>query len=90
MAEPDDVFDKYDMFDPDDLERQEQAMAREGEVMDNDLVKYLERKQRAYKSVFSTGHTNQEDLDIVLNDLQWFCRMQASTFNPKDGPHRCR
>lgn len=64
----------------------EQANKAEAEK-DNEIVAYLDRRALAYRRVFTPGTSDQEDIDIVLNDLMYFCKFRVSTFNVEDGAH---
>lgn len=87
MAEPVDFIDTFDAFDPAQLEMAE-AKAKETTNVTDDVVKdYLARRKKAYSAVFSKGHTEQDDIDFVLNDLARFCRAFAPKFDVRDGEH---
>lgn len=78
---------EVDEFDPADLDR----AAEEFEDLNKDeneaVRNALERRRLAYRKVFTPGPRDQGDIDIVLQDLAWFCRAFAPTFNKNDGPH---
>ena len=84
--EPSDFVDS-DMFDPEVIEEYEKSVDRAVTLPEAQVQDYLDRRRRAYASVFAKGHTDQEDIDIVLNDLAFFCRAFSPTFNPNDGDH---
>lgn len=85
MSEPD--FIDFDDFDPADVERKE-AEAKKVDTASADEVRaLLEQRKRYYGEVFSVGHTSQEALDFVYNDLGRFCRAHSATFDLNDGPH---
>lgn len=86
MSEPTDFID-FDDFDPDDVERREAALKKSDAVADQQVRDVLELRKRYYGEVFSKGHTSQEAIDFVLNDLGWFCRAHSSTYSPNDGPN---
>ncbi len=76
-----------DMFDPADLDK---AMAKFEQEKDGDsdtIKQALERRRLAYKAVFTAGNRTQDDINIVLTDLAWFCRAFTPTFDKNDGPH---
>ena len=76
-----------DMFDPADLDK---AMAKFEQEKDGDsdtIKQALERRRLAYKAVFTAGNRTQDDINIVLTDLAWFCRAFTPTFDKNDGLH---
>lgn len=82
-----DDFIDADAFDPevvaaiDDHMDDQQASA-------NDAVRQmLGRRKQAYAAVFQPGERTQADINIVLNDLMWFCRVWQPTFDKRDGEH---
>jgi len=83
-SEPTDIVG-FDEFDPRDLAAAE-AKEQERPQMEEEIAKgYLERRRLAYAAVFSKGHTDQADIDIVINDLAWFCRAYAPTYDVREG-----
>jgi len=82
-----DLFEDGDPFDPEALERHEAAVkaAVRSEVVDAEGE--LRRRRQAYIAVFTAGERSQADIDIVLCDLMFFCKMLVSTYNIADGPH---
>lgn len=85
MKEPIDFVG--DIFDPEVIEANEHKAVTTREMHEKDLIGSLERRRKAYASVFSKGHTDQEDIDIVLKDLAWFCRAYTHKFDPREGQH---
>ena len=86
MSEPVD-FIEPDEFDPDDVERAERDLKKLDEADEQQIKDMLYKRKQMYGEVFSKGHTSQEAIDFVLNDLAWFCRAFTPSFNPNDGPH---
>lgn len=84
MTEP---LDFIDTFDPADLERAEERSKKDVDVSTDQVRELLARRRKAYSAVFSKGHTEQEDIDFVLNDLARFSRAFSPTFDPRDGEH---
>lgn len=80
--------DEYDLFDPDDIAKLEAA---EQEVAADDgsgkVRALLDRRRLAYSRVFAPGERDKEDIDIVLADLMWFCRVTQPTYDVRDGEH---
>lgn len=76
-----------DPFDPASADRMEEQNASSTELEDNAVVQMIARRRRAYTAVFTEGNRSQEDIDYVLCDLMWFCRVTAPSFDAKDGIH---
>lgn len=76
-----------DIFDPADLDRAMSEFEKDKVELTDEVTKALERRRLAYVAVFTPGHREQSDIDIVLNDLAWFCRAGAPTFDKNDGVH---
>lgn len=76
-----------DPFDPRELEKFEREF-KDREAAASDPVKQLlVRRRQAYVRVFTEGQREQADIDIVLNDLQYFCKTWVPTYDVKDGQH---
>lgn len=76
------------MVDSDDfIESEQTQQARAVEVLGAAQNKELQARQSlaiAYRQVFSAGHTDQANVDLVLNDLMAFGKM-FSTIVPSKG-----
>ena len=84
--EPEDIVEN-DPFDPKVLEQAE-ALVKEEEQLSSDSARaQINRRKEAYARVFTAGERGQADIDIVLNDLMWFCKVWVPTFDIKDGQH---
>lgn len=86
MTEPVD-FIEHDPFDPDMLERFEQALREKQEEAPDEAKQMLENRRLAYTRVFTPGERSQGDIDLVLADLAWFCCMTRNTYDIRDGEH---
>lgn len=83
-----DIFvDGEDPFDPAEIERFEKNPEKFEEDAASTARQILDRRKAAYARVFSHGHTDQADLDIVMTDLAHFCRAFRPTFDARDGVH---
>jgi hypothetical protein len=76
-----------DPFDPASLERYENERDKPTEEQSNEVVRMIRRRKEAYARVFTAGSREQEDIDIVLADLMYFCRARAPSYNIADGIH---
>lgn len=76
-----------DFFDPDALDAAEKVQKEKHEADTQLVVAMLKGRRDAYKRVFSPGERTQAEIDIVLNDLMYFCRMTVPTFDISDGQH---
>lgn len=76
-----------DMFDPKDLDEAMAQFEGEDQKSEDEVRAMLERRRLAYKSVFTAGVRSQEDIDIVLADLMWFCRWREPSYDKRDGQH---
>ncbi len=79
-----DVFDtdlEGDPFDPEFAERVAQQEHNAQVDEDEAVSAYIRRMQAAYKGVFSTGTTTQDDLDFVMQDLAWFAKQDQHFFS---------
>lgn len=86
MSEPTDIIDT-DPFDPEVVELYEQSLQKQIEDAPNNAVETLRRRNEAYTRIFTPGERTQADIDIVLADLAWFCRMAQPTYDIRDGIH---
>lgn len=86
MSEPTDIIDT-DPFDPELVERYEQELQKQVEDAPNDATALLTRRNEAYTRVFTAGERSQADIDIVVADLMWFCKMTIPTYDIRDGVH---
>ncbi len=77
----------YDIFDPKDLEERELVAAQKDTKVDDLTRQWLNRRRLAYVNVFTEGKREAADVDIVLNDLMWFCKVWEPTYNIRDGIH---
>jgi hypothetical protein len=82
-----DGAEDFDRFDPQDLDRAQAAFEEQKEQDEDTVKRVLERRRKAYAAVFSEGHREQSDIDIVLADLMWFCRVRAPSYDIRDGIH---
>lgn len=90
MSETDDFVEGaegVDMFDPKDLDEAQAKFEEKNKKKDAVALELLERRRRAYAAVFTPGPRTQDDIDIVLTDLMWFCRVRTPTYDIKDGIH---
>lgn len=76
-----------DQFDPADLEQAELKAKKDLEGIDDLAKRWIERRRLAYAHVFTPGKRNQGDIDIVLCDLMYFCKVWVPTYNVADGQH---
>lgn len=86
MIEPEDFID-HDPFDPAMLDQFEEALKAKDETAPDEAKQMLERRRLAYTRVFTPGDRSQGDIDLVLADLMWFCRMTQPTYDLRDGEH---
>lgn len=86
MAEPKDFLDS-DPFDPVMVEGYENAVQEANAGADDRARDMLARRRQAYVNVFTAGKREQVDIDIVLNDLMYFCKAWDNTYNVHDGEH---
>lgn len=86
VKEPVDFLD-VDPYDPQLIEHHEQQVAKQLEQAPDAAREMIQRRNRAYKAVFSPGKRDQADIDLVLNDLQWFCKVWIPTYDIRDGEH---
>lgn len=84
-----DIIDT-DPFDPAVLEYHEKQLKEKESLSDDSVRALLERRKQAYARVFTPGAREQTDIDIVLNDLMWFCKVWVSTYDINDGQHADR
>lgn len=76
-----------DEFDPEDLERKAVAENKAVDDFTDIQRRWLERRRLAYAHVFTEGKREAADIEIVLADLQWFCKMYVPTYDIRDGIH---
>lgn len=78
-----DVFmdEALDPFSPDDVAEIRDQLESDVEKRDEKVVRYVERRAKAYAAVFSAGDTSQADIDFVLMDLASFTRAFEPTFD---------
>lgn len=86
MAEPTDIIDT-DPFDPALVEAYEQNVKKQEEEAPVDATAQIERRRKAYVAVFDTGKATKHDLEVVLTDLMWFCKVRIPTYDIRDGIH---
>lgn len=86
MSEPSD-FVEQDPFDPEMLEQYEQATKKMLEEAPDEAKELIERRRRAYSRVFTPGDRSQADIDLVLADLMWFCKVWVPAYDVRDGDH---
>lgn len=79
--------ESHDMFDPADIEKAQAEFEGSNQEKQDKVSEMLDRRRRAYTAVFTPGPRTQEDIDIVLADLMWFCRARLPTYDIKDGIH---
>lgn len=75
----------FDEFDPLQVERLAHTVEEDIKQEEDKTLSYLRRRKQAYARVFTPGERTKEDIDIVLADLMWFCRVTKPTFDPRDG-----
>jgi hypothetical protein len=85
-VEPTDIIDT-DPYDPEVVEQYEQAIAQQVGEAPNGAQHMIERRKRAYHNVFTAGERDKADLEIVLADLMWFCKVWIPTYDIRDGVH---
>ncbi|RTL04985.1 hypothetical protein EKK58_09265 [Candidatus Dependentiae bacterium] len=78
---------EYDPYDPAQLEEAEKKLKSDVAMTSGDAQALIERRRLAYSRVFTPGTRDQEDVDIVLNDLMYFCKVWVSPYNPAEGQH---
>lgn len=77
----DDFIDGEDLFDP------QVAVAAEDHYyetrkQDAEAIKaHIQKVRRAYSAVFKGG-ADAADVKVVLDDMAWFCKAYANTFEP--------
>lgn len=76
-----------DLFDPEALDAAEKKREEERVQSENEVVELLSRRRQAYTRVFTPGERTQGDIDIVLFDLMYFCRVASPTYDIEDGIH---
>lgn len=86
MSEPEDFIDA-DPFDPEMLAKFEEAIDKLAEDAPNEAKAMIERRRLAYARVFTPGNRTQDDIDVVLADLMWFCKVRLPTYDVRDGAH---
>lgn len=86
QAEPGDFIDA-DHFDPEVLAAAEAAQQRAEAAPLQNAKALLAARARAYKAVFTEGKRTQDEIDIVLIDLMWFCKMWIPSYDIRDGEH---
>lgn len=85
-TEPTDFIDA-DTFDPEVIAKHENDLKRAEDLSEAQARAMLNRRKEAYARVFTPGKREQADIDIVLNDLMWFCKVWVPTYDIKDGQH---
>lgn len=78
-------FIEGDEFDPDFLAEKEHLEKKGVDKTDDEARLMLRRRRTAYINLFREGEPTEADLEIVLNDLAWFCKEFTPAFNPRDG-----
>lgn len=76
-----------DPFDPAALEAYEAEQDKPTEEHSNKITQMIERRRQAYARVFTAGERGQEDIDIVLADMMYFCRVKNPSYDIRDGQH---
>lgn len=84
--EPSDIIDT-DPYDPDVVEQYERSLSAQVQDAPNTARQMIERRKRAYYNVFNAGERDKADVDIVLADLMWFCKVWIPTYDIRDGEH---
>lgn len=83
-----DVEENYlDPFDPETQYRLDEMAKEEEEHAPAPAREMLEARKRAYANVFTAGERSQADIDFVLNDLMWFCKVWVPSYDIRDGQH---
>lgn len=80
-------FIEADPFDTETIEREAAKLAAEEDKPVDQAREIITRRMVAYACVFTEGARTQDDIDIVLNDLQWFCRVWQPSYDIRDGQH---
>lgn len=80
----DDLVDG-DPFDPQYVAAVEAEQKKAGENTDAEARALLVRRKTAYANVFKAGKRDGADVDIVLNDLMYFCKVWVPTYDRRDG-----
>lgn len=83
--ERDFASDEYDPYDPLDTRRAEVKTLSLQDAAEATMAQRLERRQQAYRRMFT--NLNPEDLEIVANDLKWFCMGDSAVFHENDRIH---
>lgn len=81
---PNDFIDG-DEFDPEYLYGKEKYEQEQKTRSEDDVRAMLRRRRSAYVSLFRTGKPSEGDMEIVLNDLAWFCKEFTATYDPTEG-----
>jgi len=76
-----------DPFDPKDMAILEDKIVKGEDDFSAKQKAYLNERKRAYSNVFTPGKRTQADINFVLNDLQYFCKVWVPTYDIKDGEH---
>jgi len=78
--------DDFDPYDPADESRSSNAFAKKAVVAQEVIVDFLRRRQEAYKRVFA-GNPTSDDAQLVMDDLQRFCRGRETAFDIEERVH---
>lgn len=81
----DEEFIEGDEFDPEFLARQEAAEKQQAEDTGYEQRVEVRARMHSYKAVYVTGNPTKKDLEVVLNDLGYFCKEHTALYNIKDG-----
>jgi hypothetical protein len=85
MIDNDDNY--IDLFDPEIADKIDALHEKEARDNEKQILGLLTRRKQAYTSVFTAGNRSQEDIDYVLNDLIWFCKVYVPAYDISEGVH---
>ena len=81
----DNGFIEGDEFDPAFLAEREHLETIEEDRGDNEARNMLNKRKRAYASVFKGDNPTAGDVQTVLLDLAWFCKEFTPTYDITQG-----
>lgn len=80
------LIDTGDPYDPQQVEIYEDKKSKNLVKEDDAIEAMLRRRKDAYTR-WMKGAADAADMQIVMADLFWFCRVDKPSFDPNDGPH---
>lgn len=82
-----DQFMSGDPYDPVTQEKRLDALEKRGGDADARVRELMEKRRRAYVAVLRDGNAEQYQRDIVMADIQMFCRGGVSVFHENSRTH---